>query len=69
MIYRDSLVLPHRVTARASRGHLRRPSYLEKRSKSCGGLAVFILIPANPPGAEGGKVMDRQGSRQMALSG
>ena len=33
------------------------------------GRSVFILIPASPPGAHDGKVMDRQGSRQKALSG
>ncbi len=31
--------------------------------------AIIILSPASPPGAHDGKVMDRQGSRQMALSG
>ena len=31
--------------------------------------AILILIPASLPGAHNGKVMDRQGSRKMALSG
>jgi len=31
--------------------------------------AMMILIPASPPRAHDGKVMDRQGSRKMALSG
>ncbi len=30
---------------------------------------MMILIPASPPRAHDGKVMDRQGSRKMALSG
>ncbi len=43
------------------------PLLLKIKPGHRGGRAVFILNPAGPP--HDGKVMDRQGSRQMALSG
>ncbi len=45
------------------------PLILKIRFMYRDGRAVIILIPASPPGAHDGKVIDRQGSRQMALSG